>query len=137
MAWRCASVFRNTLLVLVIAGISVGCNPAAPTKSAAEIAKDEAKAKLLGKWKEVGKREVMEFFSDGRMAVTGTIPAAGSWAVLDDGRIKAEISALGMTLVGMITVDEKGILTVDQDGSKSRYARYDGTKKAKKRSDQG
>jgi hypothetical protein len=52
------------------------------------------KSKLLGKW-ELG-TEVIEFFSDSRVSIRkeGQV-AAGSWSILDDGRVKLEIIVYG------------------------------------------
>lgn len=81
------------------------------------------KTALVGKWQEVGKTEVIEFFSDGRMSVSGGVMnTAGSWTLLDDGRVKIELTVLGMTAV-MTGKVEGDILRLEMDGRTGQYRR--------------
>lgn len=62
-------------------------------------------SRLLGKWKEKGGTEVLEFFKDGRLSTTDKgMSYAGSWTTLDDGRINIEMSVLGTTYVATATM---------------------------------
>jgi hypothetical protein len=63
----------------------------------------------------------MEFFNDGRVSITDKgMTAAGSWAVLDDGRVKIKANLLGMTVVGIGTL--KGdTLRINISGEISEY----------------
>ncbi|MCJ7507437.1 MAG: zinc-ribbon domain-containing protein [candidate division Zixibacteria bacterium] len=103
-----------TAIVIIIVGILIMRGPFLQGCGS-------SKSQFLGKWREVGKTEVMEFFKDGRVSITDKgMTAAGSWAVLDDGRVKIEANLLGMTVVGIGTL--KGdTLRINISGEISEY----------------
>src|SRR5258708_5622222 len=80
------------------------------------------KKDVLGKWKEHGKSETLEFFQDGKIAIAGSVSVTGTWLVLDDGRLKVEVGMLGMTqtLTGTVGRDELTLI-----GPRADTSRYD------------
>lgn len=84
---RTNSSTLTTALALVVLAVSVGgCR--------------SSSSAFRGQWLEVGGKEVIEFFEDGRLSITNqAMPIGGSWTVLGDGRVKIEASALGTTMV--------------------------------------
>lgn len=82
---------------------------------------DSPASNLLGKWKEVGKTEVIEFYGDGRISITDKgRTAPGTWATLDDGRLKIEATIFGMTMTGTATV-QGDQMAIDIMGTVSNY----------------
>jgi hypothetical protein len=80
-------------------------------------------SQLIGKWKEKGGTEVLEFFKDGRVSITDKGQSlAGSWTVLDDGRVKLEVSFLGTAqiLTGAL---KGGILRLEMGNRAASYER--------------
>ena len=104
---------RAALPGLVMLALFTGCGESPQTK-------------LLGKWQEIGKdQDVVEFFADGtfslkpgQVALKNLPPLTGKWVILPDGRIKVDVSMLGVTnsKVGKLEfVGEEMILT-DESG---------------------
>jgi len=56
---------------------------------------------ILGRWYVIqGDFDLFEFFSDGAfLAKNATLQHSGKWSVIDDNRIKAEVTVLGTTLI--------------------------------------
>ena len=48
------------------------------------------KSQFIGKWQRVGKQDMLEFFSDGRLSADGM---GGNWTILNDGQVKLEVTA--------------------------------------------
>lgn len=73
------------LALITALALTLGCEP--------------PKSKVLGKW--VSGNDTIEFFSDGRLLSTegSGSSATGSWVILDDGRMKIEVSMLGLSTV--------------------------------------
>lgn len=108
-------LFRRTSLavgLVCITAVLLGVTACRPTQS-----------QLLGKWKEKAGTEVLEFFKDGRVSITDKRQSlAGSWTVLDDGRIKLEVSFLGTGQI--LTGTLKGaILRLEMGNKSSEYER--------------
>jgi len=81
------------------------------------------KSKLLGKWQEIGKTEILEFFEDGRISITDKgATVGGSWSILADHRVKIEADFFGTTFIatGMVEGDT---LRLDLGGKISEYKR--------------
>ena len=102
--------WRNSLIVLLTTFFLVACG-------------QKPQQKILGKWEELSHdHSVFEFFQDGtatlKVQTTGEV-ASAKWIVLDDGRLKLDITILGTTVTslyklrfdgpGMILTDEKGV----------------------------
>jgi hypothetical protein len=57
-----------------------------------------SKSKLVGKWQDIEKTGVMEFFSDNTVSSHSQgMDASGRWSILDDGRIKLEFTIEGIS----------------------------------------
>lgn len=83
---------------------------------------------LLGKWQEIGKTEVLEFFTDGRVAINDRRRSSGGgWTILEDGRIKIEGSMLGSTVIFTGTMIRDTLVFV-LDGDTSKYLRQSSDK---------
>lgn len=103
--------WRNALIVLLTTFVLVACG-------------QKPQQKILGKWEELSQDHgVFEFFQDGTATLkqqkNGKMQeAAAKWIVLDDGRLKLDITILGTTVTSlfklkfdgpsMILTDEKG-----------------------------
>ncbi len=86
------------VIVIIVVGIFVSRGPFLQSCGS-------SKSQFLGKWREVGKTEVMEFFKDGRVSITDKgMTAPGNWVVLDDGRVQIKANLLGTTIVGIGTL---------------------------------
>lgn len=89
--------------------------------------------KLIGIWQEVdGEQSIVEFFEDGSFSMRleeGEIGSLenlnGKWIILKDGRIKMDISMLGMTHseVGKLDFADKEMIITTDDGGVSRHKR--------------
>ena len=89
--------------------------------------------KLVGTWQEVdGKQNVVEFFEDGSFSLPlnkGEIGSMenlnGKWLIIKDGRIKIDISMLGIThsQVGKLDFDGKEMIITDDNGKATRHKR--------------
>jgi len=55
---------------------------------------------VLGKWESADKEESVEFFEDKTLTMTDSRndTATGKWALLSDGRIKIDLTFLGMPI---------------------------------------
>jgi hypothetical protein len=104
------SAYGLLILVFVISGLTlVGCS--------------STESRLVGKWKEKGGTEVLEFFKDGRVSITDKGESiTGSWTALDDGRIRIEVSVLGTTYVMMGTI-KGATLRVEMADKSAEYER--------------
>jgi hypothetical protein len=101
---------RIALLVAAVTLMATGCR--------------SQNQNVLGKWKEMGGTEVLEFFDDNRVAINDKgASTVGSWTLLNDGRVKIEAGALGFTSV--VTGEVAGETLVLRMGEKqSRYERF-------------
>lgn len=99
-------------LLVVLVGVVVGCS--------------SRESRITGQWVEEGKNgtgDSIEFFSDKTVALpTSDLTMSGTLAVLSDGRIKADVSAIGIHYV--ILGELKGsTLLLDLDGRKGRFVK--------------
>lgn len=84
--------------------------------------------RIIGKWKEIGGAETMEFFKTGTVHIVDEKTSLeGSFAFIDENRIKFALGGLG-PLTGPIVEKvsfEKGELVLTMpDGKASRYRRF-------------
>ena len=81
-------------------------------------------SRVTGRWVEDGHRDAsqyIEFFSDKTVRIiTSDMPCSGTWAVLDDGRIKADVTALFVKLIVLAEL-KGGTLIVDMDGKQTTF----------------
>ena len=83
-----------------------------------------SKYKLLGKWQDIQKTGVIEFFSDNRVSIAANgQTAAGDWSILGDGRVKLEITIFGTTYVSTGKVEGDILRLETPDGEVSEYQR--------------
>ena len=105
-----------TLLVLL-----TGCRSASPSE------------KLLGKWQEEDGGDTTEFFEDGTFrtkAAPGSRKVseiAGDWTMLEDGRLKLDITFMGQRIVSMATLSFEGekMVFTSEDGTRSVSVRIE------------
>jgi hypothetical protein len=76
-----------TLIVVITFMSLLGCNQAASRRHSVE-----------GKWESADGSEQHELLSDGTDIVTSRRPLAGTWSLIDDGRLIIKLSSLGITL---------------------------------------
>lgn len=90
---------------------------------------------LLGKWVAypLDGKEIIEFFEDNTCVIeAGNEGVAGKWFILDDGRIKIEITVFGgSTDFSFATINDNDILFLNYREMKTAFAR-EGSVNAKK-----
>ena len=73
---------------------------------------DSPEKQIIGKWKEIEKpASKVEFYDDGTLVVyneSNPIILNGTWAFLEDGRLKTEMSMMGIQSVETVTVTFEG-----------------------------
>jgi hypothetical protein len=90
--------------------------------------------KLLGTWQEIdGQQNIVEFFEDGSFRLRlkkgelGSMESLnGKWLILKDGRIKIDVSVLGMAESQVAKLHFEGnemIMTDDTSGKATRHKR--------------
>lgn len=78
---------------------------------------------LIGVWISTGKtKEQIEFFEDGTLLLVQKQSLGGRWKVLSDGRIKVEMSMLGVTTFSFAKVDGDR-LRMDLENKTYNYVR--------------
>ena len=89
-----------------------------------------ATSEILGKWKAQDRDgTIVEFFSDGRVSIQlsegSDQSMTGSWVILDDGRLKIELSMFGQTVtqVGQLSFVNEEMIIVDSDNTRTRHKR--------------
>lgn len=82
--------------------------------------------RFTGKWQEIGKTEVLEFFPDGRVSIADQgITTRGKWSGLKGGRVKVEARWPGIiiTFTGGLRGDTLRLIA--PDGDTSSYLRVE------------
>jgi hypothetical protein len=82
----------------------------------------DGSSKLIGKWVQTANHQnKLEFLSDKTVILEeGSQTFGGKWNILEDGRIKTEISVWGMNLI-LIGSVQGGILTLKGSGMTLSY----------------
>ena len=111
------SIFSTTLMVILLVS---GCG-------------GSPQDRLVGTWQEIdGEQNIIEFFSDGSFSLNldkGDIGSMeklnGKWLVLEDGRLKLDISMFGTTqsIVGKLDFDGGEMVLTDDNGKATRHKR--------------
>ena len=101
----------SCLLAAIAACFVMGCSPGA--------------SRYVGRWVEDGRNAYhsVEFFSDKTASLpTSDLTMNGSWSVLSDGRLKADVSAIGIhyTILGEMKGNQ---LFLEIDGQKGYYVK--------------
>jgi len=82
---------------------------------------------ILGKWKEIDKTEVIQFYKDGTVNVIDKgISLGGSFKCIDHQHIKMELGSLGVLagpMVYTVSVSKDELTLTDSRGKVSRYRR--------------
>ena len=79
--------------------------------------------RVVGKWREKGKTEVMEFFKDGKLGIADKGQSVvGTWTNIGDGRIRVEVTYSGTNHSFTVTTT-KDALKADMGGQISEYER--------------
>jgi hypothetical protein len=82
---------------------------------------------IVGKWKELGGTETMEFFRDGTVSVVDEgMSMAGSYKFVDKDRVKVELGGLGALMgpvVARVSISGEDLSWTMPDGKVSRYKR--------------
>ena len=82
---------------------------------------------LVGKWKEVGGTETMEFFKDGTVSIVDEgMSMAGSYRFVDKDRVKVELGGLGALMgpvVARVSISGEDLSWTMPDGKVSKYKR--------------
>ena len=87
------------------------------------------KRAIVGKWKEIGETEIMEFFADGTVTVADQgMYAGGNYEFIDDGRMKLDLGgifALVGPMVCEVSVSKGELVFTMPDGETSKYQKLD------------
>jgi hypothetical protein len=84
------------------------------------------KSKIVGKWRAANGNGWSEYFSDGSVTVNdGMASLSGKYTFLEDGRLKIEMGALGMTSITTwnVAFDGYTVTFTGDDGHKEVYRR--------------
>jgi hypothetical protein len=84
--------------------------------------------KIVGKWKEIGGTETMEFFKDGTVSVVDNkISLKGSYQFIDEKRIKFKLGGLGPLagpIVEKVSFSGGELVLTMPDGKVSKYSKF-------------
>lgn len=82
---------------------------------------------IVGKWKEIGKTEIIEFFDEGTVNVTDKgISMAGNYSFIEKNRIKLELGGLGALvgpMVRTVSIDGDVLTFTESNGDEDKYER--------------
>jgi hypothetical protein len=78
---------------------------------------------IVGKWKEIDKTDVMEFFKEGSVSVTDKdMSLVGNYKFVDDGRLRLEIVGLKSMIVTIkLTANE--LIFTETNGTTVKFKR--------------
>ncbi len=84
--------------------------------------------RIIGKWKEIGGTETMEFFKTGAVRIADEKTSLeGSYAFIDENRIKFALGGLGPLtgpIVEKVSFAKGELVLTMPDGKVSRYGRF-------------
>lgn len=88
-----------------------------------------AKKTIIGRWKEVGGTQTIEFFKDGTVTVVdkGEPPLTGDYRFIDENRIRMDLKGLGELLgpvIAEISASKDEITLTAPDGKIEKYRKY-------------
>ncbi len=102
-----------------------------------------ARDKIIGKWQEIGKTEIVEFFLEGTVTITDSSKGGsltGDYRFLNDGddRLRMDIGGFEGKLAGPLictvaVTNDKLDLTLESNGEVSRYQRFSKERGSKQR----
>ena len=82
---------------------------------------------IVGKWKEIGKTEVIEFFEEGTVSSTNKgISLTGKYSFIEKNRVKLEfggVGALAGPKIRTVSIDGDVLTLTDSTGDEDKYQR--------------
>ncbi len=98
----------SPILMISVAIIMLGCS--SPT------------SKIIGNWSDLESEDSIEFFKDNTFSLkSGVMNFSGKWVDLDDGRIKIELSIMGISQTWMGNLESKKLILELPGGKKATY----------------